>query len=127
MVMKVMGLMVALLVVGMAVPQTRVRIIEGVSPVTNRVKAATVPSKLASMANQLEIRIRTRGPLAGGEGPWRGWLRTTYSGAPEDPWGNLYYLDMGRRGGFTVGSMGADGEKDTTDDITEERVQERRR
>ena len=110
-----------LLIVGISIPKTRVRMFEAVSPVTNRVKSAMVPDKLAGMADQLEIRIRTRGPLPMGETPWAGWLRSSYSGKPQDPWGNLYYLEMNRRGGFTVGSMGPDGEQGTEDDITETR------
>ena len=121
MVLKVVGFLVLLLMVGMSIPKTRARIFEAVSPVTNRVKSAAVPGTLVGMADQLEIRIRTRGPLPGGEVPWAGWLRSGYSGKPEDPWGNLYYLEMSRRSGFTVGSMGPDGEQGTEDDITETR------
>lgn len=119
--MKIVGVAVLLLIVGMAIPAARDRIFETVSPLTNRVKSATVPSKLESMADQFEVRIRTKGPLPGGDAPWAGWLRSGYSGSPEDPWGNLYYLEIGRRSGFTVGSMGPDGVPGTPDDITETR------
>lgn len=67
MVMKALGLALLLLIVGMAVPKARVRIFEAVSPVTNRVKSATVPRHLSIMADQLEIRLRTKGPLPGGD------------------------------------------------------------
>jgi Type II secretion system (T2SS), protein G len=120
-VLKVVGVLVLALIVGMAVPSARARIFEAVSPVTNRVKAATVPKKLEGMADQLEIRIRTKGPLPGGSGVWVGWLRSGYSGSPEDPWGNTYFFKVGRRSGFTVGSMGPDGEMGTEDDISETR------
>ena len=39
---------------------------------------------------------------------------------PEDPWGNIYYLESNRRG-YTVGSMRPDGIQGNADDITEER------
>ena len=35
---------------------------------------------------------------------------------PKDPWGNLYWMARGR-GELTVGSNGADGRKDTSDDV----------
>jgi hypothetical protein len=119
--MKIIGFLVLLLIVGMAIPSARVRIFEAVSPVTNRLKAATVPRKLTSMADQLEVRIRTKGAIPAGGGAWEGWLRSGFSGEAEDPWGSFYYLKMDRREGFVLGSMGPDGEPDTEDDITETR------
>jgi Type II secretion system (T2SS), protein G len=118
MVMKIVGVFVVLLIVGMAIPAARVQIFEAVSPVTDAVRSKMVPSKLEGMADQLEIKIRTKGPLRPGEEAWAQWLRTGYSGTPEDPWGNLYFVNIGRRGGFTVGSVGPDEELGTEDDIT---------
>jgi type II secretion system (T2SS) protein G len=115
---RIVGVLVVLFLVGMAVPTARTRIFDAMSPVTNRIKTAGAGKELETMADQLEIRVRTKGPLAGGDGPWTGWLRSGYSGDPEDPWGNLYYLKMSRRSAFTVGSKGPDGERGTEDDIT---------
>jgi hypothetical protein len=69
------------------------------------------------MADQLDVRL---GRAEGFPDRFDGWLRRDYSGVPEDPWGNIYYLQVGRRD-YTVGSMGPDGVQGTADDITETR------
>jgi hypothetical protein len=79
----------------------------------NGFKAKLVPTRLETMADQLSVRVNR------GEGfpsSWESWLQRDYSGVPEDPWGNLYYLQIGRRS-FTVGSMGPDGVQGNEDDI----------
>jgi hypothetical protein len=116
--MKIVGYLVVLLIVVLAIPQTRVRLFEAVSPITDRVKVGMLPRGLEGMADQLEIRLRTQGPLTAG---FTQWLRSGYSGSSIDPWGNVFYVKMGRRSGFIVGSMGPDGEQDTEDDVTASR------
>lgn len=114
---KIILFLIVLLGAAMAIPSTRAKIEEAATPVMDGFRARLVPSRLSAMADQLEARLKR------GEGlpaSWDGWLRRDYSGVPEDPWGNLYYLENGRRG-FTVGSMGPDGEKGTEDDIRETR------
>lgn len=109
-------LILALLVVlgiGMTVPSTRAKMEEAAAPVMDRFKAKLVPTRLEAMADQLEVRLK-RGE--GFPGNWEAWLDRDYTGAPQDPWGNVYYL-QGGRGSFTVGSMGPDGMENTADDI----------
>lgn len=107
--------------IGMAVPSTRARMEAAAAPLMNTVKGKLVPSRLEAMADQLEVRLR-RGE--GFPGNWALWLDRDFSGAPEDPWGNVYYLQSGR-GSFTVGSMGPDGQENTADDIKVTRQQPR--
>lgn len=117
MVKKLMMLAFLALAVGMAVPTTREMIADSVRPLKDEVGARLVPRRLDAMADQLDVR------LGRGEGlpqVFEGWLRRDYSGAPEDPWGNLYYVQTGRRD-YTVGSMGPDAVEGTADDITETR------
>ena len=80
----------------------------------NSMEARLVPGRLQAMADQMEVRV-SRGE--GYPNNWPGWLQRDYSSAPEDPWGNLYFLVIGRSD-FTVGSMGPDGLQGTPDDIT---------
>ncbi len=99
--------------ISLAVPSSRATVMEAAAPVMNRFKAKLVPSRLEAMADQLAVRVNR------GEGfpsSWESWLRRDFSGAPEDPWGNLYYILPGRRG-FTVGSAGPDGVQGNEDDI----------
>lgn len=99
--------------IGMAVPSTRAKMEEAATPVMDAFKAKLVPSRLEAMADQLESRLRR------GEGfpsHWASWLSRDFTGAPEDPWGNEYYLQT-PRGSFTVGSKGPDGLENTDDDI----------
>lgn len=101
----------------MAIPTTRAKITDAAQPVMNNFRSRIVPGRLEVMADQLDVRLER------GEGlpsSWEGWLRRDYSSVPEDPWGNLYYLESGRRG-YTVGSNGPDGVRGNEDDITLER------
>lgn len=114
---KLFVLVVVLLGIGMAVPSTREMMVEKATPVLDDFRARLVPRRLEAMADQLEARI---GRGESFPANWEGWLQRDYSGVPEDPWGNIYYLDT-RRTSFTVGSNGPDGNPNTEDDITVER------
>jgi len=114
MVKKLIMLAFVALAVGMAVPSTRAQIADSVRPLKDEVGNRLVPRRLEVMADQLDVRLSRAEGL-----PQRfdGWLRRDYSGVPEDPWDNQYYLVEGRRD-YTVGSMGPDGVQGTEDDIT---------
>lgn len=117
MIKKLFMFALLLLGIGMAVPTTRAQIVDQLRPIKDNIGASLVPRRIDAMANQLDVR------LGRGEGlPQRfdGWLRRDYTGAPEDPWGNMYFLNAGRRD-YTVGSMGPDGVQGTDDDIVETR------
>lgn len=105
------------LAVAMAVPASRARIAESFVPIKDEIGNRLVPRRLKVMADQLDVRLSRAEGLPSG---WEGWLRRDYSGTPEDPWGNTYYLITNRRN-YVVGSMGADGVQGTEDDITETR------
>lgn len=110
---KIILLLIVVLGIGMAIPSTRATMMEKAAPVMDGFKAKLVPSRLEAMADQLEVRVNR------GEGfpnSWESWLQRDYSGVPEDPWGNLYYLQQSRRD-FTVGSKGPDGVQNNEDDI----------
>ena len=110
---KIILLLIVVLGIAMAVPSTRATMMDKAAPVMNKVKAKLVPKRLEVMADQLLVRVN-RGE--GFPGSWEGWLQRDFSGVPEDPWGNLYYLQTGR-GSFTVGSKGPDGVQGNDDDI----------
>lgn len=111
---KLIMLAFVVLAVGMAIPSTRAQIADSVRPVKDEIGKRLVPRRLDVMADQLDVR------LGRGEGlpeNFHGWLRRDYSGVPEDPWDNIYYIQAGRRD-YTVGSMGPDGIQGTGDDLT---------
>ena len=113
---KVGKLILVILVVfaaGMTIPTTRAMMEEKAAPVIDRYKAKLVPARLQAMADQLEVRLGR-----GEKYPqsWSSWLQRDFTGSAQDPWGNLYFLDVGRMD-FTVGSMGPDGKQGTPDDI----------
>lgn len=114
MIKKLIFIAIALLGIGMAIPSTRASIVEKARPVLDGFRARVVPGRLDVMADQLEVRV---GRGEGFPSNWPGWLERDYSGIPEDPWGNRYYLQT-NRAGFLVGSMGPDGIQATDDDIT---------
>lgn len=118
MVKNLMMLGVVLFAVAMAYPPTRIQMEAAlVQPVKDEIGRRLVPRRIRVMADQLDVRLsRAEGLPAGFEG----WLRRDYSGVEHDPWGNVYFLQTGRRN-YTVGSMGPDGVQGTEDDITERR------
>lgn len=120
MIKKAILALIVLLVVGMTIPQTRVRILEAVSPVTNNFKARIASGQLDTLADQVDIHYQRTGRFPGEAAPWESWLRSDFSGKPVDPWGNVWYLRPTSRS-FTVGSMGPDGERETADDLTVQR------
>ena len=124
MIKKVVGFAFVALVIAMVIPNSRQKLREDVfTPALDNVKGRVVPGRLNEMANQLEFRL---GRAQGFPGNWEGWLRRDFTGSPEDPWGNVYYLNVGRRD-FTVGSAAGDGVPGTDDDITVTRALARRR
>lgn len=114
---KLILLVIVVLGIGMAIPATRAKMLDAAAPTMNKFKAKLVPSRLEAMADQVAVRVNR------GEGyppQWEHWLQNDFSGAPQDPWGNLYYIETDRQG-FTVGSDGPDGLPHTPDDITVKR------
>ncbi len=119
MVKKLLLFVLLLIGIAMAVPSTRAQIEErAVTPVRDAVGARLVPRRLDAMADQLDARLARADDLPTGN--FAGWLRRDYTGPEVDPWGNVWYLQVARRT-YTVGSMGADGQTGTADDITETR------
>lgn len=114
MIKKLIMLAFVALAVGMAVPSTRAQIAGSFQPIKDEIGNRLVPRRLEVMADQLDVRLSRGESLPAS---WEGWLRRDYSGIPEDPWGNVYYLTTSRRD-YTVGSMGADGIAGTEDDRT---------
>ena len=114
MVKKLIMLLFVVLAVGMAVPSTRAEIeARAIQPVMDNIGKRIAPGRLEAMADQLDVRL---GRAEGLPERFDGWLRRDYSSSEEDPWGNIYYLETGRRD-YTVGSMGPDGIQGTEDDI----------
>lgn len=111
---KLIMLAFVALAVGMAIPSTRAQIADSVRPIKDEIGERLVPRRIEVMADQLDVRL---GRAEGLPDNFHGWLRRDYSGVPEDPWGNVYYLQAGRRD-YTVGSMGPDGVQGTEDDLT---------
>lgn len=117
MVKKLIMLAFVALAVGMAVPSSRARIADSVTPIKDEIGVRLVPRRLDAMGDQLDVRLGRGESLPAA---FDAWLRRDYSGVPEDPWGNIYFLQVGRRD-YTVGSMGPDGVQGTSDDITDTR------
>ncbi len=116
MIMKLFMLCIVVLGVGMAVPSTRAQIQErAIQPVMDEIGTRLVPRRLDAMANQLDVRLSRAERLPVDN--FGAWLRRDYTGPETDPWGNPWFLQMGRRD-YTVGSLGADGELGTDDDLT---------
>lgn len=98
----------------MTIPKTRAMMLDKARPVMDNINGRIVPGRLQAMADQLEVRV---GRGQGYPNNWPGWLERDYTSSAQDPWGNLYFLQIGRSD-FTVGSMGPDGVQGTPDDIT---------
>ena len=115
MIKKVFLLAFTAFLIAMAIPSSRARLQQEVfKPIMDDVNGRLVPARLTTMADQLDFRL---GLAEGFPGNWESWLRRDFSGSPQDPWGNTYYLQIGRRD-YTVGSAAGDGEEGTEDDIT---------
>lgn len=115
MVKKLIMFVLVLLAVGMAVPQSRAEIeARAIQPVMDEIGNRIAPGRLEAMADQMDVRLQR---AEGFPDRFDGWLRRDYTSSPDDPWGNMYYLQTGRRD-YTVGSMGPDGLQGTDDDIT---------
>ncbi len=114
MVKKLLMILFLALAVGMAIPSSRAEIASWGEPITDGIGERLVPRRIEAMADQLDVRLDRAEGLPD---RFDGWLRRDYTGAPEDPWGNIYYLVQGRRD-YTVGSMGPDGVQGTDDDIS---------
>lgn len=107
--------------IGMAVPSTRAKMEAAAAPLMDGVKGKLATGRLEAMADQIEVRLKRGEGLPGN---WALWLDRDFTGAAEDPWGNVYFL-QGGRGSFTVGSKGPDGQENTDDDIKVTRQQPR--
>ena len=106
---------IVLLGVAMAVPSTRAQIqARAIKPVMDSIGARLVPRRLDAMANQLDARLGRAERLPADN--FQAWVRRDYSGPDVDPWGNPWFLQVGRRA-YTVGSMGPDAQQGTGDDI----------
>ncbi len=115
MIKKLLLFMFFCFAVAMAVPSSRAKLQQEVfQRILDNINGRLVPGRLSVMADQLDIRL---GRAEGFPGNWESWLRRDYAGTPQDPWGNVYYLEVGRRD-YTVGSVAGDGEQGTEDDIT---------
>lgn len=125
MVKKLFMLVVVAVAVAMAVPSTRQQIQDRVfTPITDDIGNRLVPRRLRAMGDQLDVRVQ-RGERLPDPNVFEGWLRRDYTGPETDPWGNAWYLTIGRSS-YTVGSMGPDRERGTDDDLTESRSTTRR-
>lgn len=114
MIKKLFLLALALLAVAMAIPSTRAEIQRrAITPVMDEIANRLAPDRLEVMADQLDVRLSRGESLPTN---FEGWLRRDYSGPVTDPWERPWYIEVGRRS-YTVGSMGADGEQGTDDDI----------
>jgi hypothetical protein len=119
MIKKLLLLCIVVLGVAMAVPSTRAQIQAGaIQPVMDNIGTRLVPRRLDAMADQLDVRLSRAERLPVDN--FAAWLRRDYTGPDLDPWGNTWFLQVGRRD-YTVGSMGADRELGTDDDIVERR------
>ncbi len=107
----------------MAIPSTRSKIMDSVTPLRDNLNARLIPRRLSVMADQMDIRLER---AEGFPDRFSSWLRRDYSGVPEDPWGHEYYLEI-ERSRYTIGSVGPDGKQGTADDITETRPRPRGR
>ncbi len=123
---KLFLLIVVALAVAVTIPKTRAMLLQEAKPLVDRVKEKIVPGRLDSMVKELMAEVNRGEPLPTEGKAWDQWLHYAYTGDAVDPWGHLYYLDVDRMG-FTVGSMGPDGMKGDSDDITARHQNERDR
>jgi hypothetical protein len=126
MIKKLVVLCIVVFAVAMAIPSTRAQFRErAITPVMDRIGASLVPRRLDAMADQLDVRLSRAERLPADN--FAAWVRRDYTGPEKDPWGNDWYLQVGRRD-YTVGTKGPDGQLGTEDDIIERRpIQQTRR
>jgi hypothetical protein len=126
MIKKLFLLCLLVFAVAMAVPSTRAQFQErAITPIMDRIGESLVPRRLDAMADQLDVRLSRAERLPADN--FGAWVRRDYTGPEMDPWGNAWFLQVGRRD-YTVGSMGPDGAIGTEDDIVERRpLQQTRR
>ncbi|MEQ1854879.1 MAG: type II secretion system protein GspG [Longimicrobiales bacterium] len=116
MIKKLFLLCIVLIGVAMAVPSTRAQIQDrAIQPVMDEIGNRLVPRRLDAMADQLDVRLSRAERLPADN--FAAWVRRDYTGPEVDPWGNPWFLQVGRRD-YTVGSLGADGQLGTGDDLT---------
>ncbi len=116
MIKKLFLLCIVLIGVAMAVPSTRAQIQDrAIQPVMDEIGNRLVPRRLDAMADQLDVRLSRAERLPADN--FAAWVRRDYTGPELDPWGNPWFLQVGRRD-YTVGSLGADGQLGTGDDLT---------
>lgn len=126
MIKKLTLLCILLFAVAMAVPSTRAQFQErAIKPIMDSIGERLVPRRLDAMADQLDVRLSRAERLPADN--FGAWIRRDYTGPETDPWGNAWFLQVGRRD-YTVGSMGPDGTIGTDDDLVERRpLQQTRR
>ena len=116
---KLLAALIVAFAIAAAIPSTRGQMRDALSPILDGARAKMVPGRLEAIADQLDGLLANGRPLPG---DFQDWLVREYTGGPaQDAWGNYFYLDARRRGGYTVGSLGPDGERGTGDDITLQR------
>jgi len=115
MIKKLVLLIILVFAVAMAVPSTRAQFqARAITPVMDAIGVRLVPRRLNAMADQLDVRLSRAERLPADN--FAAWLRRDYTGPDTDPWGNSWFLQVGRRD-YTVGSMGPDGQIGTGDDL----------
>jgi hypothetical protein len=105
---------VALVGIGMLVPQSRTRILDWLAPLRDMRRERSVRGDLDRIAVDLQ-RTEARTGAFPQPAAFGGWLRENY-GSDRDPWGSPYYLTV-YADSFVVGSPGADARWLNEDDL----------
>ncbi len=114
---KLILLFLIVVAAAFSIPKTRAMIEKEARPWVDKVKERMVPGKLNAIVKELVAQADQGVPLPQQGNAWRAWLDNEWTGGADDPWGHPYYY-YEDRDGFTVGSMGPDGIRGDTDDIT---------
>lgn len=113
--MKKLALFVIALVgIGMLVPQSRARLLDLMAPLSKRSGERSARRHLDRIALDLQRTEARTGALTQ-PAAFRGWLQDNY-GSDQDPWGSPYYLEV-YSDSFVVGSLGADARWLSEDDV----------
>lgn len=105
---------IALVGIGMLVPQSRARILDLMTPLNKMNGERSARRHLDRIAIDL-LRTEARTGSFTQPGAFGGWLRENY-GSDQDPWGSPYYLQV-YADSFVVGSLGADARWLSDDDV----------